>query len=188
MSISDNPQNNQQEHTGHTLESGVTPFAMVQRPARLYIGTHLKPSAFIVYVCIVDHSNPGTKVSFPGVDTIMRETGLGKNTVINSIRDLVAHELLTLRKIRTPHGYDRNEYRVVGTFQPGPKNKPSPTQKVNPNKNQVNNNQSASKIRDRKGSGKSTSPASPPVNYGLREDADGEYDALTPEGDAQEGE
>ncbi len=58
----------------------------------------------LVYIALKRHENSKTKKCFPSYETMARETGLSKTTVINHIKLLEKHELIT-KKLKCRKNY-----------------------------------------------------------------------------------
>ena len=65
----------------------------------------------LVYTVIRRHLNISNMVAFPGLTTIMKKTGLSKNSVIQAIKDLEELGILTVRREKTKYNENKvNRY------------------------------------------------------------------------------
>src|SRR5262245_8015660 len=74
-------------------------------------GSRLGPVAGWVYVCLARHAGT-TGYAFPSYDTIAREMGMGRRTVVRAIRTLESLGFVAVE--RQNDGRQSNRYRLLG--------------------------------------------------------------------------
>lgn len=88
----------------------------VQLPNNMTIENSLTPKDLLVYVNIKRHQNSVTKEAFPSTETIAKESGISKPTVLKCIKNLEAAEYISIRKSGRKNIYSFNPYKRFEVF------------------------------------------------------------------------